>query len=46
MDVSFVGRYWSSWVFLGGVIIYALLVRAEVSAVRAAIIVGIFIFAT
>jgi competence protein ComEC len=42
----FVGRRWSAWVALGGVFICAVLVGAEASVVRAAIMTGIFIFAT
>ncbi len=42
----FVGRRWSAWVALGGVAIYTVLVGAEASVVRAAIMAAIFIFAT
>ena len=42
----FVGRRTSAWVALGGVAIYAVLVGAEASVVRAAIMAAIFIFAT
>ena len=42
----FVGRRYSAWVALGGVAIYATLVGAEASVVRAAIMAALFIFAT
>ena len=42
----FIGRRYSAWVALGGVAIYTVLVGAEASVVRAAIMAAIFIFAT
>jgi competence protein ComEC len=41
----FVGRRYSAWVALGGVAIYTVLVGAEASVVRAAIMAALFIFA-
>ncbi len=41
-----VGRRNSAWVALGGVTIYTVLVGAEASVVRAAVMAALFIFAT